>query len=116
MDLSSLLPLLSGLGPWGVAIGVGVTILIQRLGIKIPTLPTLPTTPTAPVNPALPTDPKNPIHIDPLGFKDRPLLNLILGWMALKSSGSVTAADAPFLDLLHREIGEVKANVKSLQQ
>lgn len=112
MDLSAILPFLSSLGPWGVVIGGVLVLLVQRLNIKLPTIP-LPSPPSnpAPTDPAPAPVPVSPSLPDLLGIGDRPVLKLLFSLLALKSSGTVTAGDASYLDAIHKEIGELKANL-----
>lgn len=113
MDLSFLTPLLSTLGPWAIPVTIIVTILIQRLNLKLPTLPTLPQL-NAPLTPN--PQPNTPIKIDPLNLTDRPWLRALLSILAIKSAGSTTGEDAAVIDLLHRELTEVKDSLKSPHQ
>lgn len=66
MDLSALTAVLNGLGPYGILIGIGLMLLKDKLGLKLPSLPT-PTPKPDPVpgpkpeplpdNPLLPNNP-----------------------------------------------------------
>lgn len=47
VDLTPLMDYLNHLGPWGVLIGIAVTVLVQRLRAKYPNLPLPAVTPSA---------------------------------------------------------------------
>lgn len=112
MDLNTLVAFLSSLGPWGIVVGAVLVLLVQKSGLKLPSLPSLPSSPPTPVVPAPnPVSPALPNIPDLLGIGERPVLRLLLSWFALKSSGGVTAADSALLDTLHKEIGDLKSNL-----
>lgn len=100
MDLSFIMPFLNGLGWYGPLIGIGLTLLFQRLNLKLPSLPSLTPKPDPVPSPA-----PNPILPLPT---DHPLLNLLLQILNVKATGNVTPEDHPLVDLLVKEASALK--------
>lgn len=97
MDLNALAAALSGLGPWGIALGAALTLAVNfyRNGKLLPTA--APASPTAPVAPApapsVPAaDPSLPVL--PV-IPNRPLLNAGLQFLQLLAQRKALQATAP---------------------
>jgi len=91
-------------GPWGPLVGLGVTILLHRLGVPIPLLTPKPTTPTDPQLPAplAPMLPQTPTH---------PILDAILKQIFGSKSPAPHQLDPSFLGKLKSEVESILALV-----
>lgn len=109
--LASLIPVLSGSGPWGVAIGIGVMLLRDWLrkrngGTPAPTPGPVPT----PVDPA---PAPSPLPFPLPSLPNRPILDALL-----KLLGSVLAPKAGDLDpqTFHEIVGKVIVPVGKVEK
>jgi hypothetical protein len=96
MDLSALLALFSNMGPVGILIGAALTVLLQRMNIKLPSLP-LPSPKPAP-EPTPAPSPDAPI------LPNFPVLDSLLKLLLLLKSKQLSKEEAVIAEMLVKEL------------